>query len=57
MAPEELPGLIERLSQQTEMLEVQTETKKSLWDTWPLFFAFVALLSVEWFFRKRWGLV
>lgn len=57
MAPEELPGLIERLSQQTEMLEIQTETKKTLWDTWPFFFTFVALLSVEWFLRKRWGLV
>jgi hypothetical protein len=36
---------------------VPQETKKTLWDTWWMFLAVVVLLSVEWFLRKRWGLV
>lgn len=57
LAPEELPALLERLAKETESLEVQTETKKTLWDTWPFMLAFVGLLAVEWYLRKRWGLV
>ncbi|MFZ5829198.1 MAG: glutamine amidotransferase [Planctomycetota bacterium] len=57
LAPEQLPGLLERLLESTEELEIAQETKKSLWDKWPFFLALVALLGVEWFLRKRWGLV
>ncbi|MHC4401342.1 MAG: glutamine amidotransferase [Planctomycetota bacterium] len=55
--PEELPGLIDRLALQTEGLEVRRETKKTLWDTWGMFLVLVGLLGVEWYLRKRWGLV
>jgi len=56
-AAEELPLLLEELSRQPPDLEVETERKFTYWDTWPLLLLFVALLSVEWFLRKHWGLV
>ena len=37
--------------------EVKQETKKSLWDQWPMFFLIVGMMTIEWFLRKRWGLV
>jgi uncharacterized membrane protein len=57
LAPEQLPELLRRLTQNATKLNVYQETKRSLWDTWPFFLALVALLAVEWFLRKRWGLV
>jgi hypothetical protein len=57
VAPEQLPDLIERLLEKSADLDVPQETKKTLWDTWWMFLAVVVLLSVEWFLRKRWGLV
>ncbi len=57
LAPEQLPELLERLGQTTEELEVRTETKRTLWDCWPFFLLLVGLLGVEWYLRKRWGLV
>ncbi len=57
LAPEQLSELIERLAKKTDHLEVEQITKESLWDTWTMFFGLVALLGVEWFLRKRWGLV
>lgn len=57
LAPEELSALVRRLAEETDELLVQRETKQSLWDRWPMFLALVGLLSVEWFLRKRWGLV
>jgi hypothetical protein len=57
VAPEQLPELIRQLVRQTPYLEVPQETKKTLWDTWPFFLALVGLLCVEWYLRKRWGLV
>ena len=57
LTPEELPDLIERLTQDTETLRVQRETTKTLWDTWSLLLLLVGLLGGEWYLRKRWGLV
>lgn len=57
LAPEELPGLLTRLARDTESLLVRSETKKTLWDTWPFLLAFVGILAGEWYLRKRWGLV
>ena len=57
LAPEQLPDLIKRLTQQTSTLEIQQETKKTFWDTWPFFLMLVRLLSLDWYLRKRWGLV
>jgi hypothetical protein len=57
LAPEELPQLVKKLLQQTETLEIQQETKTTFWDKWPFFLVLVGLLGVEWYLRKRWGLV
>ncbi len=57
LAPEQLPDLIKRLTEQTSTLEIQQETKKTFWDTWPFFLMLVTLLSLDWYLRKRWGLV
>ncbi len=55
--PEELPKICQLLEAQTNKLEVATETKETPWDK-PWFFAFVAaILSAEWYLRKKWGLV
>ena len=55
--PEQLDELLEKLASDTSSLEDRTETKITFWDTWPFFLLIVCLLGVEWFLRKRWGLV
>ena len=57
LLPEELSNLIRELTEDTESLEIQTETKKPLWDTWGFLLLLVGLLGTEWYLRKRWGLV
>jgi uncharacterized membrane protein len=57
LAPEQLPELIRSLIENTHDLEVQQETKKTFWDTWTFFLTIVGLLTVEWYIRKRLGLV
>ncbi|MCE5269594.1 MAG: hypothetical protein LLG00_17085 [Planctomycetaceae bacterium] len=57
LAPENLKDLVRKLAEDTQHLDIQQETKKSFWDTWPFFLALVGLLSLEWYLRKRWGLV
>ena len=55
--PERLPKWLAELMKKTDYLDVKQETKTTLWDQWPLFFAIVLLLTAEWYLRKRWGLV
>jgi hypothetical protein len=50
LAAEELPDLLKRLAE-------KVVAKVTYWDTWPFLLLFVGLLGVEWFLRKRWGLV
>jgi hypothetical protein len=57
LAPEQLPELLRRLAKATNSLLVEHETKKTFWDSWPFFLLLVAILGVEWYLRKRWGLV
>ncbi len=57
VVPEELPNLLRDLAEDTQALEVQRETKRTFWDTWPFFLVLVGLMATEWFLRKRWGLV
>jgi uncharacterized membrane protein len=57
LAPEQLPELLRRLLQSAAKLNIYQETKRTFWDTWEFFLALVTLLTVEWFLRKRWGLV
>jgi hypothetical protein len=57
LAAEELPDLLKRLAEKPPELKEEVIAKVTYWDKWPFFLAFVGLLSVEWFLRKRWGLV
>jgi uncharacterized membrane protein len=57
LAAEELPDLLKRLAEKPPELKQEMVAKVTYWDSWPFFLMFVGLLSVEWFLRKRWGLV
>jgi hypothetical protein len=57
LAPEGLPALIDHLGQQTENLQIEQQTTKTFWDSWSFFLTLVGLLGIEWYLRKRWGLV
>lgn len=57
LAPEELPQALEQLGISGESLVETTEVKDNLWDTWPLFLLMVGILGMEWYLRKRWGLI
>ena len=57
VAPEQLSELFASIKTQLQQLEVETLVKRTLWDTWPFFLLLVALLGVEWWLRKKWGLV
>ena len=57
LTPEELPGLVRKLSQDTAALEVEIEAKLTPWDTWPFFLVMIGLMVAEWWLRKKWGLV
>lgn len=53
--PEEVEALLERLkNSKNDLTRVQLTT---LWDNWGLMIVFVGLLSVEWFLRKKRGMV
>ena len=56
-SPEELPDLCRRLKERPRDLEVPIETKTTPWDKPAFFVLIVALLTAEWFLRKKWGLV
>ncbi|MBR5759022.1 MAG: hypothetical protein IKX88_10560, partial [Thermoguttaceae bacterium] len=55
--PEEFAAFIDELLQQRETIVDVREVKKSLYDVWPIFWAFVALMTLDWILRKRWGMV
>jgi hypothetical protein len=60
VAPEELPKLLSDLAAKPPEYEVrQTRWKLggTSGDAWGMFLAMTGLLSIEWFLRKRWGLV
>jgi uncharacterized membrane protein len=57
LAPEEFSSLLEQLQSRQDDFEEEIVSKISLWDRWPVLLALVGLLSIEWWLRKRWGLV
>jgi uncharacterized membrane protein len=58
MVPDELFDFFERLgADHRPDAEVEVLAKHTPWDTWPYFLGLVGLLCVEWWLRKRWGLV
>ena len=57
VAADQLGQMFASIREQLEQLEVETMAKRTLWDTWPFFLLLIALLGVEWWLRKKWGLV
>jgi uncharacterized membrane protein len=57
VAPEMLGGLLDEIKKSARNFEVETQVRETLWDTWPFFIVTISVLVVEWFLRKRWGLV
>ena len=57
LAPEELPELLRKIAERPQEMEVESLTKHTPWDTWPFFLLFLAIISTEWYLRKKWGLV
>jgi uncharacterized membrane protein len=61
IAPEQLPDLMKKLKERRDELEIEVQAKWQLGDTaldaWTMLLLLVSIMSVEWFLRKRWGLV
>jgi uncharacterized membrane protein len=57
LRPEELNGYLEELLKDPPVSDVSRITRTRLWDNWWFLCLFVGLMSLEWFLRKRRGLV
>ena len=60
VAPEELPKLLGELADKPpeyEVRQVRWKLAGTSGDAWLMFAAMTVVLTVEWFLRKRWGLV
>ncbi len=57
ITPEAFPALLEKLKLAPRELEVEELTKTTLWDKWLVCLVLGVLLTAEWYFRKKWGLV
>ena len=55
--PEEFESLLDELLQKRDTVVDYREVKKTLYDTWLIFALFVAIMTLDWILRKRWGLV
>jgi uncharacterized membrane protein len=55
--PESLPELLRELKKAPPDMIVESQTKYTPWDRVEYFLALVGALCVEWYLRKRWGLV
>jgi hypothetical protein len=55
--PEMLPNLLRELAEKAETLTDKRETKLTLYDSWPMLVLLCSVLALEWFVRKRVGLV
>jgi hypothetical protein len=56
LPPEQLAPHIRSLNTE-QLTETVVQKEVRLWDNWPFFLAFVAVLSLEWWLRKRHGWV
>jgi hypothetical protein len=57
LTPEELPALLAELSEKPLQLEEKVKLTVKYWDRGYLFVLLIAVLSTEWFLRKKWRLV
>lgn len=54
--PEDLPKFLRSLRTKDLNLEISQPVVESLWDQWPWFVVFLAVVSIEWIVRKRNGM-
>ncbi len=57
VSAEEFGPFLKSLMEAGLTAELTKTTQVNLWDNWPLLGLFVGLLTAEWYFRKRRGLV
>ncbi len=61
VAPEQLSALLEEIQKNPPKMVEEVLTRWQLadtwWDAWLVLACLVALLGIEWYLRKRWGLV
>ncbi len=57
VSPEKLPAHLRQLRERGFSQDVEQVTTIPLWDSWPLLGVYVLLLTIEWWLRKRKGLV
>ncbi|MGE0610358.1 MAG: hypothetical protein AB7O62_24935, partial [Pirellulales bacterium] len=57
MKPEQLPALLDRLKSYPEQLEVREQQRSELYDNPWVLTLLISIWSLEWFLRKKWGLV
>jgi uncharacterized membrane protein len=55
--PESLPDLLRELREAPPEMIVQSQTKFTPWDRPEFFLVLVGMLCMEWYLRKKWGLV
>lgn len=55
--PEEFSRILDRLVKHTHQLEATLEARQPVWDRWPWLIGVLGLMGLEWFLRRRWGLV
>jgi len=56
-SPDEIGEILDDLRTRPADFDSQEQWSATLWDTWPMFLLMAGLLCLEWFLRKRWGLV
>jgi len=56
-SPEEIPNILAEIKGKPAAFETLEQWSYTPWDKWPMFLLMAGLMSAEWFFRKRWGLV
>jgi hypothetical protein len=55
--PEELADIFTTLAEAPAEFTRTEQWSASLWDSWPLLMVLASCLCLEWYLRKRWGLV
>lgn len=57
VAPADFKSYIDELLKERATIVDTREAKHSLYDSWGVFLAFVALMTVDWLLRRKWGMV